>query len=88
MFLHLSDAYAAMVYITWHLHVGGSPNLVQNLVVTVTFFTTTPLFVRFMTSLVNHVPPHHLELRVIPHTDPRVGRPEDNDRICLSVSTA
>ena len=85
---HLSAAYAATVYIIWRLHVNDSPDLVQNLVGTVTFFTTTPLFVRFMTSLVNHAPQPHLELRVIPPTDPRVGRLEDNDRICLSVSTA
>jgi hypothetical protein len=85
MFLHLSDAYAAMVYIIWRLHVDDSPNLVQNLVGTVTFFTTTPLYARFMTSLVNHAPQHHLE---IPNIDPRVGRLEDNDRICQSVPTA
>ena len=82
---HLSDAYAATVYIIWRLHVDDSPNLVQNLVGTVTFFTTTPLYARFMISSVNHGPQHPLE---IPHPDLRVGRRGDNDRIRQLVPTA
>ena len=82
---HLSAAYAATVYIIWRLHVNDSPDLVQNLVGTVTFFTTTPLYARFTTSLVNHAPQHHLE---IPHPEPKVDRLGDNDRICQSVPTA
>ena len=50
--------------------------------------TMTQLFVLFMTSLVNHALQPHLEPRVVPPTDPQVGRPEDNDKICLSVSAA